>query len=218
MSNNSQEWIGKRYGKLIVKGFTKATPPYRGWRWICQCECGNTKVYDPAYLKRGVIVSCGCSRGTPMTHGDSNTRLYHVWDGMKQRCCNSNSAEYHRYGGRGITICEEWKSFENFREWAMSTGYDPDAPRGECTLDRIDNEGIYEPSNCRWVDMDEQMRNRPRFSQPISYNNESHTLYEWAKIKGESFQAYRSRLKNGWSIEKILTTPTSRRNIKKHNM
>lgn len=205
MHNNSTEWIGKRYGKLVVIGLTKATPPYRGWRWICKCDCGNTKVYDPPRLKSGRGVSCGCSVGHARKHGGTGTRLYHVWDGMKQRCNNPNSEEYHRYGGRGITICEEWGSFANFRDWAMSTGYDPDAPQGECTLDRIDNDGNYEPSNCRWVDMQEQMQNRPRRSPSIAYNNESHTLYEWAQIMGVSYQKLRNYRAKGWSIEKIMS-------------
>lgn len=204
MVNNAKEWVGTRHGKLVVVGLTKAVPPRRGWKWVCRCDCGNIKICDPTRIKSGRMKSCGCTHGAK--HGGTGTRLYHVWDGMKARCNNPNSDEYHRYGGRGIRICEEWCSFSNFREWAMATGYDPDAPQGECTLDRIDNDGNYEPSNCRWVDMREQMQNRPRLSPFVEYNNESRTLYEWAEIMGLSYGVVKGRYRSGWSMERIMST------------
>ena len=140
-------------------------------------------------------------------HGGTGTRLHNVWIMMKQRCNNPKTCEYHRYGGRGIKVCDEWASFNNFRDWAMSNGYDPDAPRGKCTLDRIDNDGDYEPSNCRWVDMLEQMKNRPRRGCYYEYHGECHTLYEWAKIIGASHNLLRSRIRYGWDIERVLNTP-----------
>ena len=115
-------------------------------------------------------------------HGGTGTRLHKVWIMMKQRCNNPNTGEYHRYGGRGIKVCDEWLSFANFRDWAMSNGYEPNAPRGECTLDRIDNDGNYEPSNCRWIDLKEQMVNRPKRGTFYVHNGESHTLYDWAQL------------------------------------
>ena len=126
---------------------------------------------------------------------------------MKQRCYNPNSNEYHRYGGRGISVCESWLSYENFREWAIVNGYDEDAPRGECTLDRIDNDGNYEPSNCRWVDMRDQIRNRPKRTPYFDFNGESHTLYEWANRVGIGYMTLKARVKKGVSIEKALTIP-----------
>ena len=140
-------------------------------------------------------------------HGDSGSRLHNVWIMMKQRCNNPNAGEYHRYGGRGIKVCDEWLLFENFRDWAMLNGYDPNAPRGECTLDRIDNNGNYEPNNCRWVDMKTQMKNRPKRGKYYEYNGESHTLYDWAKIIGTSHDQLRNRIRLGWNIEQTLTTP-----------
>lgn len=141
-------------------------------------------------------------------HGGNGTRLHGVWIMMKQRCSNPKTCEYHRYGGRGIKVCDEWSSFANFRDWAMANGYDPNAPRGKCTLDRIDNDGDYEPSNCRWVDMQEQMKNRPKRGHHYEYNGESHTLYDWAKIIGVSHDLLRNRIRYGWDIESALTTPS----------
>lgn len=151
-------------------------------------------------------------------HGGNGTRLHNVWIMMKQRCNNPKTFEYHRYGGRGIKVCEEWLSFAVFRDWAMANGYDPNAPRGKCTLDRIDNDGNYEPSNCRWVDMKEQMKNRPKRGLYYEYNGESHTLYDWSKITGLSHASLRSRMRYGWDIEKALTTPVRRTNRRNHNI
>jgi hypothetical protein len=145
-------------------------------------------------------------------HGGTGTRLHGVWIMMKQRCNNPNTSEYHRYGGRGIKVCDEWLSFANFRDWAMANGYDPDAPRGECTLDRIDNDGNYEPSNCRWVNLKEQMANRPKRGIFYEYNGESHTLYDWSKIIGTSHGLLRNRIRLGWDIEATLSTPIRRKN------
>ena len=142
-----------------------------------------------------------------MIHGESNTRLHKVWITMRQRCSNPNISEYHRYGGRGIQVCEGWSSFVNFRDWALGNGYDPNAPRGACTLDRIDNDGDYEPHNCRWVDMREQIKNRPKRGTYYEYNGETHTLYDWAKILDLSHNLLRARVRYGWDVEKALTTP-----------
>lgn len=145
-------------------------------------------------------------------HGGTGTRLHKVWTMMKQRCSNPNIVEYHRYGGRGIKVCDEWLSFVNFRDWAMANGYDPEAPRGECTLDRIDNDGNYEPSNCRWIDLKEQMANRPKRGLFYEYNGESHTLYDWSKITGTPHSLLRNRIRLGWDIKRALTTPVREKN------
>lgn len=140
-------------------------------------------------------------------HGYSHTRLHNIWIGMRQRCRDVNTREYHRYGGRGISVCEEWEDFEEFRKWALANGYDENAPQGQCTLDRIDNDGNYEPSNCRWATMEEQSLNRPKRSSYYEYNGESHTLYEWANLFGIAYRTLKYRVKTGWSLEKALTTP-----------
>lgn len=145
--------------------------------WLCQCSCGNTTIVDTGALVKGHTKSCGClhrenlSRGNK-THGGCHDRLYKVYYNMKNRCLNANSQDYKYYGGRGITICNEWlKDYVAFRQWAYSSGYDKDAEHGKCTLDRIDVNGNYEPNNCRWVDMATQCRNRRNVIQKHNDNN-----------------------------------------------
>lgn len=155
------ELIGKRFGRLTVLEYAGTTPS-RKTMWICECDCGNiTHPIVGANLKNGTTQSCGCllneaqcdkAKYNYVKYG----RLYYIWDGMKQRCSNENYKQFKDYGGRGITVCDEWKDdFEAFRDWAMENGYSD-----ELTIDRIDNDGNYEPSNCRWETRAAQNRNR----------------------------------------------------------
>lgn len=153
----------KRFGKLTVIERTENIPKHHA-RWLCRCDCGNKHIVESSSLISGNVTSCGCYLSEAhKTHGKAGSRLYLIWNGIKQRCFNKNTKEYHYYGGRGITMCDEWKNnFESFEKWALSNGYDEHAKRGECTLDRINNDGNYEPLNCRWVTMKEQCKNRRR--------------------------------------------------------
>ena len=130
--------------------------------WLCTCECGTTRFVKSGDLKNGTSKSCGCiAVDKHFVHGGWHSRLYNVWNNMKKRCYNENDISYRYYGKRGIAVCPEWRnSFESFREWAIANGYDETAVRGECTIDRIDVNGNYEPSNCRWVDMKVQSKNK----------------------------------------------------------
>ena len=157
---------GQRFGRLVVIKRSENIGRYTAW--LCECDCGKEVVVKATYLRSGGTKSCGClwlenHLKRRKTHGDSKARLYHVWTSIKDRCNNKNNSRYASYGGRGIRICEEWnKSYERFKEWAIQAGYDENAKFGKCTIDRIDNDGDYEPSNCRWADMSTQRRNQRR--------------------------------------------------------
>ena len=159
---NAEIWLGQKFGTLTIIGFEHYD---KYWKWICRCDCGTVKSYLPYKLIKGTTKTCGCGKVEhckEMTsefrtkHGGRNSRLYHIWHGMKQRCLNPTNKDYPNWGGRGITICEEWvDDFEAFREWAMLNGY-----TDNLSIDRRNNDGNYEPSNCRWATMQEQNSNR----------------------------------------------------------
>lgn len=158
LKTKENDYISKKFGKLTVIKRAEKTNKSRDSYYLCVCDCGKERVVRGSELKNGKATSCGCSI---KTHGKSKTRLHIVWCGMKQRCYNENRDSYKWYGAKGVTVCEEWrKSFDAFYDWAMANGYDENAKTGQCTLDRIDPFGNYEPSNCRWVDSKVQASNQ----------------------------------------------------------
>lgn len=149
---------GKKFGKLTVLRMIN-NPNGKGFKWECKCECGNKTLVSAGSLVSGNTKSCGEHKLGNITHGMSNTRLYYIHKYMINRCTNKKYGGYKDYGGRGISVCDEWlnkeKGFESFMVWALKNGYESDL-----TLDRVDVNGNYEPSNCRWADMHTQARNQ----------------------------------------------------------
>lgn len=138
-------------------------------------------------------------------HNLTNTRLYNVWQNIKRRCYTKTNPSYKYYGGCGVAMCDEWhKSFRLFYEWSMANGYNENAPKWTCTIDRIDVNGNYEPSNCRWITMKQQTLNR-RANRIIEYNGKTYCLVEWARILGFNYSTLLYRLRRGWSVEKAFT-------------
>lgn len=204
---------GKRFGRLVVIGRDdkKARKVY----YYCKCDCGNIKSVRSDSLIAGLIRSCGCLKKEQdrinleanHSHKMSGTRLYEEWQGMKGRCYNIHDVRYHRYGGRGITVCSEWKDdFNAFCTWALENGYSD-----ELTIDRINNDEGYSPENSRWVNRKEQARNRST-NIKITIGNATKTLTEWCEIFELDYSTINARYKrNGYkSIDDLFNRTTPR--------
>lgn len=155
-----KDLTGLRFGRLKVTARAKNKGSKAAW--LCLCDCGHETIVRGDHLREGKVKSCGClerefrNAGLPHhIHGGAKTRLYSIWCGMRKRCLNKNCSAYENYGGRGISICKQWSTFEAFRDWALAHGYAADL-----SIDRISVNGNYEPSNCRWCDAKEQANNR----------------------------------------------------------
>lgn len=203
--------IGEQFGRwtVIDSAPDKVTASgYHNIMWRCRCKCGTIKEVRGKSLLYGDSTSCGCfakenmSNATSKHHG-FGTRLYNVWDSMRQRCRNPRNHAYRHYGGRGISICKEWNDFSNFRMWAMANGYDADAEFGKCTIDRIDCNGDYSPTNCRWTDVRTQANNK-RDSIWLEYKGKHLPLTKWAEIVGLDYTTLWKRYKLGKTPEQIL--------------
>lgn len=202
---NFRDLTNMNFGRLRVIGLSHFS--HGGAMWICQCSCGNKKVVRGSHLTAGDIKSCGCLRKEVLnktTHGSSYSRLYNIWASIKKRCENKNNKDFYRYGGRGIKLFSNWHQFESFRDWALTNGYNDNL-----TIDRIDTNKNYEPSNCRWVTAKDQAQNR-RSNKFITFNGKTLCLSEWGRQLGINPNVIGQRLKRGWTIEKTLTTPTKK--------
>ena len=161
---------GQRFGRFTAIKRSDQLAYSKEAAWLCMCDCGNMRTVKGSKLRSGKSRSCGCLQAKELgernatmkrIHGGSDTRLYHVWKGMHSRCYQKSHNRYKDYGARGITICDEWlHDFAAFRDWAVANGYDENAQRGQCTIDRIDNDNGYSPDNCRFVDMGVQRKNQ----------------------------------------------------------
>ena len=194
---------GQRFGQLVVVGYSH-TDKHGKSMWLCKCDCGNSKIVSGANLRSQNTKSCGCLHKqilseTATKHGKFGYRLYWIWHGMKSRCYNPNDKRFSVYGGRGITVCDEWRnSFEAFYEWAMSNGY-----ADNLTIDRKDTNGNYCPENCRWITNKEQQNNR-RNNRLIAYNGKTQTLKQWAEELGINYQTLYTRFAEGKPIEEVF--------------
>lgn len=207
----AEDLTGQRFGKVTVLSRVANNKHGRAV-WLCKCDCGNEKEIPAANLKSGRTTSCGCySRGLKRktgTHGMTNTRIFHEWQSMLQRCNNPNSQRYKDYGGRGIKVCDEWiDSFVSFCEWSLDNGYNE-----TLTLDRKDVDGNYSPDNCRWITNFEQQSNK-RNNRIIECSGEKHILNEWSRITGLRAQTIAWRIDRGWSIEDALYTPSRKQKV-----
>jgi hypothetical protein len=206
LNYNFKDLTGLRFGKLVVlnmEGHSK--DGHITWR--CKCDCGKEKVVMGKMLTIGKTQSCGCLRAENLrkiatTHGKSNTKLNSVWLSMRGRCLNSNNWAYHNYGGRGIKVCEEWNNFAAFYKWAIENGY-----KDKLTIDRINNNGNYEPSNCRWATAKEQANNK-RTNHYVEYHGERKTMSQLSDEHNINYSNTKNRINVfKWDIEKAVSTP-----------
>lgn len=202
---------GTKFGRLTVRELiVDGDANHR--KYLCDCDCGGTKITSEDNLKRGHCKSCGClykghggSKKKNIYLG-SDSKLYNTWASMKDRCSNHKSNNYKNYGMRGIKVCDEWKNdYSTFKQWALENGYDEKGGKN-CSIERIDVNGNYCPENCKWATAKEQMNNTRR-NTVIEYNGKQMTLAQWADYLGMNYSSFMSRWSRGWTMEKIANTP-----------
>mgnify|MGYP001200354477 CR=1 FL=1 len=208
-SHNAIDLTGQQFGRLTVTGLA-GTKEYgksgqKRTMFDCRCSCGNAISVSGNSLKSGNTKSCGCLNLDSLkgrATGYTGERVYRIWQAMLNRCRNPNQPNYANYGGRGIKVCERWLSIKNFVD-------DMGRPNGDQSIDRIDNDGNYEPGNCRWASREEQSRNKSS-NRILTLDGKSMTLIEWAEKLGIEQSSLRERLEK-WTLRKALTTPKTNR-------
>ena len=197
-----QDLTGQKFNKLLV---LKQVRKNKGKTyWLCKCDCGKETIVEGYKLKTGHIRSCGCLQREInikrlTTHNLSKSRLYEIWGAIKNRCLNKNLKTYKNYGGRGITVCQEWlNDFKTFYDWAINNGYSVGL-----TIDRINNDGNYEPDNCRWASRKTQANNR-RTCKTFTYNGVTKNYKQWCEFLKINYKTFYSRISRGWKIENAL--------------
>lgn len=189
--------IGQRFGRLMVVEETADRTKCGEVKYLCLCDCGNTKIVAGTSLRYGKTKSCGClsaesTSERARTHGKSKTRIYKIWAGLRDRCSNPNRHEFADYMGRGITVCKEWEDdFQAFYDWSMANGYSE-----KLTIDRIDNDGPYSPDNCRWTTRKAQSDNT-RLTVHITVDGETKNITDWANTIGVARSTISRHVKSG---------------------
>lgn len=203
---------GQKFGRLTLIERVENNK-FNQVQWKCRCDCGKEVIVKAYSLTTGQTKSCGCLKKeqnyiniAKVKHNMSNTRLYNIWRDMKSRCLNPNNKRHKFYFDKSITVCDEWKNdFINFYNWAMANGY-----KDDLTIDRIDNDGNYEPNNCRWATVTEQNNNQSNNIR-IKYEGFEYSLKDLSVKYNIKVSTLNSRLKNGWDIEKALNTPVQKK-------
>lgn len=197
--------IGKKFNRLTVIEDSKNRGADRSIIYKCECECGNTILVNGSNLRNGHTKSCGCIR---ITHDKTGTRIYNIYTNMIKRCYDKNNVGYKNYGGRGIKVCDEWlHNNKSFFDWAYDNGYSD-----TLTIDRIDNNKGYSPSNCRWVTMYEQANNT-RKTIKIHYKNDIKSLSDWIaelNLNLPKKTIYQRLVLYGWDVEDAFYVPVKR--------
>lgn len=205
---NFKNMIGLKYNRLQAVELSHFEDNF-GAIWKFKCDCGNFITTKGAYVRSGDTKSCGCLHlevqskriRCNQTHGLSGHRLYNLHGMMLTRCSNIKNKDYHRYGGRGITVCDEWKDIKTFIEWANSSGYSPGL-----TIERKNYNGNYCPENCTWIPNCMQGKNTST-QHIITFNGKSMDRADWSRETGIPQSTLFNREKAGWSIKRMLTTP-----------
>lgn len=216
-----KDLTGQTFGRWTVIEYA-GKDKYNNALWLCECSCEDKtrRIVNGNNLRRGISTSCGCFQRElskencikrnaetgaqyAKKHGLRYTRIYTIWSGMIDRCYRKSHKKYNDYGGRGISVCNEWRySVEEFYNWAINNGYNDNL-----SIDRINNNGNYEPNNCRWATVDEQQNNR-RYNRMYTLNNKTQTLKQWANEYKINYNTLISRIDEfNWDFEKALTTP-----------
>lgn len=210
---------GQKFGRLTVIE-RAGSDKYKNAMWLCKCDCEKQAkcVVNGSYLRKGLSQSCGCynrelNSERMKTHGESKTRLYKLWVGMKKRCYNQNCNSYKYYGAEGKAVCDEWKdSFQAFYDWSMSNGY-----QDNLTIERIDNSKGYSPDNCKWATMKEQSNNTRR-NHLIEYKGKKQNLTQWAEELNINYDKLEARINRlHWDVDRAFKEPKKMKSKRSSN-